>query len=297
MVEVATKAPKTVDDTTCVVCAAETPSSNDFCHSCHAPVEISHAVARRGAPPRFLPILGPSGAGKTVYLGLLLDMLSKGSGSLKGIPNGPFSLAVQQETVSALENRRFPDKTRSEADDWRWVHCEVAPARRPRNVTDIVTPDLAGEAIALEITRPGSYSIIKSVVSQSAGLILLFDSQRARDNGRDEDLFAMKLLSYLENTLAQQHTTRRKLSIPLAIVFTKSDACAEASADPAEFAATTMPGLTQTCQRRFANHRFFAAGMVGSYAIATDGYGRRSRVPLHVEPRGILEPLEWVATQ
>jgi len=285
-----------VETITCVVCSVQTPSNGAFCQWCHAPLEISHAVVRRGTPPRFLPILGPSAAGKTVYLGLLLDMLSKGTGPLRGVPNGPFSLAIQQETMRALQKRRFPDKTRSEADDWRWVHCEVSPANRPRRITDIVTPDLAGEAIAMEVDRPGSYPIIGSVVSQSAGLILLFDSQRARDNGREEDLFAMKLAAYLENTLTARSRWRRH-PVPLAIVYTKCDACPEATRDPQKFAAATMPGLVQSCTRHFTHCRFFATGMVGSYAVATGGYGRRSRVPLHVEPHGVVEPLQWVVEQ
>lgn len=294
----ATLEPKTqAEAIKCVVCDVTTPASNAYCHWCHAPLEISQAVIRRGTPARFLPILGPSAAGKTVYLGLLLDMLAKGAGTLKGVPNGPFSLAIQQETIRALQKRRFPEKTRSEADDWRWVHCEVAPTTRPRRVTDIITPDLAGEAITMEVDRAGSYPIIGSVVAQSAGLILLFDSQRARDNGRDEDMFAMKLISYLENTITGGRTRWRKLSIPLAVVFTKSDACPEATRAPREFATATMPGLVQSCDRYFTTCRFFATGMVGSYAIATDGYGRRSHVPLHVEPHGVVEPLEWVVGQ
>ena len=261
-------------------------------------MEVSLAVAERGAPPRFLSILGPSGAGKTVYLGLLLDMLTKGSRGLRGVPNGPFSLAIQQETVRALQNHRFPEKTRAESDDWRWVHCEVAPANRPKRITDIVTPDLAGEAIALEVEHANTHPIIRSVISQSQGLILLFDSQRARDNGRDEDFFAMKLMSYLANVFGNGSPPKwRKIKVPIAVVFTKADTCPEAEEDPQGFAAATMPGLVQACSRHFAKHRFSAASIVGSYAMATDSYGRRSHMPLHVEPHGLLEPLEWMIGQ
>ena len=280
---------------TCVVCQESTLSTNLYCHSCQAPVEISQAVQSRGVPGRFLSILGPSGAGKTVYLGLLLDMLTKGSRQIRGIPNGAFSLGIQQETVHALQNHRFPEKTRSEADDWRWVHCEVTHASRPKKIIDIVTPDLAGEAIALELERANSYPIIRSVVSQSEGLIVLFDSQRARDQGRDEDLFAMKLMAYLANVLNKGQVSKwRRIKTPVAIVFTKADMCSEAFDDPEGFAEATMPGLVQSARRHFAKHRFCAAGIVGSYAMATDGYGRRSHIPLHVEPRGLIESLEWV---
>ena len=222
-------------------------------------------------------------------------MLTKGTGSLKGMPNGPFSVAIQQETIHALEQRSFPEKTRAEADDWRWVHCEVSSTKRSRRTTDIITPDLAGEAISLEVDKAGSYPIIKSIISQSSSLILLFDSQRARDNGRDEDLFGVKLMSYLANSLGGGKSSRwRKLRLPVAIVFTKADTCAEAAENPEAFGEATMPGLVSACRRHFARHAFFAAGVVGSFAMATDGYGRNSLMPLHIEPRGILEPLQFV---
>lgn len=294
MFQTTTESSSASTEITCVVCDMTTPATDMFCRTCSAPVEISQAVSRRGTPRRFLSILGPSGAGKTVYLGLLLDMLTKGTGAIRGVPNGPFSLAVQQETVRALQNRRFPEKTRSEADDWRWVHCEVSPANQPKRITDLITPDLAGEAIALEVDRTGSYPIIRSVVAQSEGIIVLFDSQRARDNGRDEDLFAMKLMAYLANTLSRGPALRKKIRVPISLVYTKSDTCPEAAADPETFAENTMPGLVQSCRRHFANGRFFAAGIVGSYAMAVDSYGRRSQVPLHVEPHGLLEPLDWI---
>lgn len=293
-----TTKPADATDLKCVVCQELTLSTNLYCHACQTPVEISQAVARRGTPARFLSILGPSGAGKTVYLGLLLDMLTQGGKALRGIPNGPFSLAIQQETVHALQNRRFPEKTRSEVDDWRWVHCEVSAANRPKQITDIITPDLAGEAISLELDRANTYPIIREIVAQSAGLLLLFDSQRARDRGRDEDLFGMKLVAYLANVLNNGQLAKwRRTRVPVAVVYTKADMCPEAFEDPTSFAEATMPGLVQSCRRHFARHRFCAAGIVGSYAMATDGYGRRSHMPLHVEPRGLLEPLEWIIGQ
>ncbi|MBX3438739.1 MAG: hypothetical protein KF861_14690 [Planctomycetaceae bacterium] len=282
----------------CACCDHSIALRHLFCPNCHAPMEVSQAVASRGAPPRFLTLLGPSGAGKTVFLGVLLDMLSKGSRPLRGLPNGPFSLAVQQETIDALQKQRFPEKTPSEADQWRWVHCEVSSTKRPKRVLDIVTPDLAGEAIALELEHENSHPVIRSVIGKSAGLLVLFDSGRARDDGRTEDLFAMKLISYLANVYrASGPLQRRKCSVPLSIILTKSDSCPEALRNPEEFAAAAMPGLVQGCRRHFAHYRFFASGIVGSYALGLDGYGRRLHMPLHVEPHGILEPLEWLMEQ
>ncbi len=295
MAEVATNPRIEIPRLACVCCGKQTIQQARYCTHCQAPLEVSKAVHRRSVPPQFIPVLGPSGAGKTVFLGLLLDMLSKGLCSLRGLPNGPFSLRLQQETVSALEERRFPQKTPTESDNWKWVHCEVSSARKPSRVLDIVTPDLAGEAIAMEVEQEGTFPIIQSVVSRSVGLVILFDARRARDEGRIEDLFAMKLMTYLANACRPAGGSKAKrVSLPISIVLTKADCCPEALEDPAAFAAATMPGLVQACQRHLARHQFFACSVVGSHAMATDSYGRRMHVPLHVEPRGVMEPLEWI---
>ncbi|GAB4154516.1 MAG: hypothetical protein Tsb009_31160 [Planctomycetaceae bacterium] len=249
----------------------------------------------RGEPANFISVLGASGAGKTVFLGFLLDILTKGTRGLKGLPNGAFSVGVQQQTITALQHRRFPEKTPSESDSWQWVHCEVTHEKRPKDFFDIVTPDFAGEAIAMEVERPKTYPTIRTVARQSKGLLILFDSQRVRDAGRDEDFFAMKLASYLASLQGKNGSPRwRKLKTPVAIVFTKADSCPEAVENPAEFAAANMPGLVQACERSFGNHRFFASGVVGSSVTVTDEFGCRVLVPLHIEPHGIIEPLEWI---
>lgn len=282
----------------CVCCEKPTVDHGGLCTHCQAPIELSRSAEKRQSASRFVSVLGASGAGKTVYLGMLLDMLSKGALRLQGLPNSPFSVAVQQHTINALQDRRFPEKTPSEADNWRWVHCEVTDVGRRKKHVDVVTPDFAGEAIAMEIEHEGSYPTIQTVVSRSDSLLVLFDSTRARDAGRDEDFFAMKLMSYV----ARQHATQgakpnSAIKTPIAIVFTKSDTCAEAMQDPRQFAQSTLPGLVQSCSRLFTNHQYFAASVVGSMAIAVDGFGRQMHLPLHVEPHGIVEPLRWIMDQ
>lgn len=292
---------------TCACCGNETVDRTGYCAHCQMPFEMSRAVNQRGTPARFVSILGRSGAGKTIYLGFLIDMLTRGTQNLRGLPHGAFSLATQQETVYALENRRFPEKTPSEADSWQWVHCEVSHVKKPKRFVDIMTPDFAGEAIAQEIERENTYPLIRSVVSRSEALLLLFDSTSARDDARGEDVFGMKLMSYLAKIHGKaDHPTNlrsvsggarrrwRKVRVPIAVVLTKSDSCPEAMDDPADFAAANLPGLVQACRRNFSQYDFFAAGVVGSSAVAVDGYGRRMHLPLHAEVRGILEPLEWI---
>ena len=279
----------------CAVCGFPNTVKEGYCEHCMAPLELSRSIATRGAAPRFLSVLGASGAGKTVYLGLLLDILSKGYRGLNGFANGPFSVAVQQETVAALQMQQFPEKTPSEADHWKWVHCEIARGDKAKDCLDLVTPDLAGEAIALEMEQPGTFETIRVLVKKSSSFIALIDSVRARDAGRDEDLFAMKLISYLSSVHeGNKKSRKRKLKIPVALVFTKADLCPEALEDPEQFAASNLPGLLRLCQRNLANYKCFSVGVAGASASVADDYGNHMRIPLRVEPHGVVEPIEWL---
>lgn len=283
-------------DDGCVCCGVGYAGSGPLCIRCQAPVELSRIVHRRGAAPRFVPVLGASGAGKTVYLGMLLDILTKGTQRLTGIAAGSFSVALQQHTATSLAARRFPEKTPVEAEGWQWALCDVRSRAKPKNYADLLTPDFAGESIAQEISQQGSYPAIRHVMTQAKGLLVLCDSLQVRDAALSEDLFALNLLTYLAQTLDADRRTRRKRydKLPLAIVLTKSDACPDAHQDPATFAASNLPRLRQLCQHRFPLHRFFASTVVGSCLTIVDAYGCENQVPLHIQPHGILEPLEWI---
>lgn len=275
-------------------------SPGDACKRCQTPLEVSRSIFLRDEVSSFVTVLGASGAGKTVYLGLLLDMLSRGHGNLTGVPNGAFSVAVQQHTVAALEHRRFPEKTPNEADQWNWVHCETRDSRKPKTCVDLITPDLAGEAIAMEVENPGSNFTVASCLRSAGGIILLLDSQRVRDHGRGEDMFGIKVLTYLANIHQERRQPAKNkkqpplFEIPLAIVFTKSDNCPEATESPREFIATNMPGTTQICRQKFARRSLFAASVVGSTMTTYDPTGASVEIPLHVQPHGIVEPFQWV---
>src|SRR5205807_431219 len=77
----------------------------DPCGTCHAPAMVIESIFNRDLEPKFIGVLGPSGVGKTVYLGMLLDMLSRGEGGLQGTAKGPFSLALHRNVVLALERQ------------------------------------------------------------------------------------------------------------------------------------------------------------------------------------------------
>jgi len=286
----------------CICCDNRLEQRDEYCTECNTPTVLSYTVATRGGAQSFVSVLGASNAGKTVYLGLLLDILSKGDKSFRGFATGAFSMDLQEQVVTALEGRTFPEKTPSEADLWKWLHCQISVAekKKARNV-DLISPDLAGEAIAMEVNQMGTYPVIGHVVKKSNGIMILCDSMRVRDSGSGEDLFAIKLASYiahmhgLEN---QRSSWRTRTAGPaVAIVFTKCDGCPEALEDPRQFAANNTSRLYEYCGEKFKRHEFFASSVAGSSGLLADSRGRRMRIPFHIQPCGVLEPLRWIISQ
>lgn len=263
----------------------------DPCGSCHAPATVIESIIYRESMPRFIGVLGPSGVGKTVYLGMLLDMLSRGFCGLHGMSKGPFSLALHRNLVLALERQRFPEKTPNEADRWDWVHCEVTAGRRSP-VVDIVTPDVAGEAVMGELETPKSNPTIRALIGRCSGLVVLADIVQIVQDGQGQELFAMQLVSYLDTLRPTRR--RSKLDIPVAIVFTKADLYDGVVRDPESFARSNAPALWRLCDSRLKHYRFYCSGVAGATGRLIDRDGTETLVPLRVEPRGIVEPFAWL---
>lgn len=266
----------------------------DPCGTCHAPASVIESILYRERNPRFVGVLGPSGVGKTVYLGMLLDMLSRGVGGLHGAGKGPFSLALHRNTILALERQRFPEKTPTEADRWEWVHCEVTTGKKSQ-VYDIVTPDVAGEAVQDELEHPRSNPTIRALISRCAGLVVLADIIQVVADGQGQELFAMQLISYLDALRPMRK--RGKVDVPVAIVFTKADLFAGAVREPDAFARANAPALWRLCDSRLKSFQFYCSGVAGSTAKLIDRDGAESLVPLRIEPRGVIEPFAWLLAQ
>ncbi|QEG41040.1 TRAFAC clade GTPase domain-containing protein [Roseimaritima ulvae] len=283
----------------CACCEQRLPEGQEFCSECQTPAVLSQTVATRSGEKNFVSVLGASNAGKTVYLGLLLDILSNGSEEFRGTTTSAFSIDLQEQVISALEKRTFPEKTPSEADSWKWMHCQISMAeKKARRYVDLISPDFAGEAIAMEVNHAGMYPAISHVVSKSSGLLILCDSMRVRDEGSGEDIFALKLASYIaaQHGLSGNGRGRRSASSSpaVAIVFTKCDGCSEAIGDPALFASHNTPRLFEFCKRTFSRHAFFAASVAGRSGMLSDSSGRGMRFPFHIQPQGVIEPLRWL---
>jgi len=277
--------------TQCYLCGADNAFDAELCHHCQAPMALAHQAKNQATPPRMVAIVGASGAGKTVYLGMLMDMLSRMPKRLRVMARGAFSITLQQSTTAALSRCRFPGKTANEPDRWNWVHCQV---RRPRQrePLDMIMPDMAGEALLEEIDHPHAYRAIRSFLGKCVGVIALVDAVTLMQGRREHDYFTMKLLSYLIELNDDPKRGWRKQ--PVAIIFSKADECDECLDDPAAFAQSHATGLWQQCKERFELHKFFATGVAGACAQHRDRFGGRVNVPLRIEPRGIIEPFEWV---
>jgi hypothetical protein len=281
-------------DRACPLCGSHS-YEGESCGSCYLPYKVIESIRSRPDPPRFVVVLGPTGVGKTVYLGMLLDLLTRGTAGLHGLSRSPFSLTLHRNLILALERQRFPEKTPVETDRWHWLHSEVVAPRGKRTV-DIVTPDVAGEAVMYEMENPGTNKTIRALISRCAGMVVLVDLVEVVADGQSQELFAMQLISYLD-ALRPGKKRSRKVDVPVAIVFTKADLFEEWIPDPEGFARGNVPGLLGQCQARLEKFAFYCSGVAGSCAKLIDEGGQERLIPLRVEPRGIIEPFAWMVSQ
>lgn len=278
----------------CYICDQGNTFDAELCRHCFAPMALAHQATTQKVSPITLATIGPSGVGKTVFLGMLMDMLSRNSGRLQLLARGAFSINLQQATTTALSRGEFPDKTPNEPDRWNWVHCQVQSAKRKRPC-ELIMPDMAGESILEEVNHPHSYEVIRALLTKCTGVLILVDASKLHAGSMDQDFFTMKLLTYLvelDNNAKTGWGTR-----PVALVFTKADDCESCFDDPEAFARRHAPGLWRQCQERLKNHRFFAAAVAGACAVRNVAGEDRVRVPLRIEPRGIVEPFAWMIEQ
>jgi hypothetical protein len=195
--------------------------------------------------------------------------------------------------MASLARCEFPQKTPNEPDRWHWCHCQVI--RKKQKATELIMPDLAGEALLEEVDHPNTYPVIRSFLSKCAGIMVLVDAPRVESGDSDEDFHTMKLISYLCELQADDKKGGWQ-SRPVALVFTKADQCEHCFADPHAFAERHTPGLVQQCRERLRRHAFFAVGVAGAVGYRSEP-GGRVHVPLRIEPRGIVEPFEWLLNE
>ncbi len=275
----------------CLVCGEGNAFDAELCRHCFAPMALAHQANTHKIRPQMLAVIGTSGVGKTVYLGMLLDMLSRQAQRMQILARGAFSITLQQTVMAALSRGEFPAKTPNEPDRWHWVHCQIRTAAK-RDPIELIVPDMAGEAVLEEIEHPLSFLGIRRLLCKCSGAIVLIDAAEMAGGYRQQDYFAMKLVSYLSEL--NDDDGRTWSDRPLAIVLSKADMCETCFDDPATFARRSAEGLWEHCQERFPNHRFFAAGVAGACVSHFVRGAGHIIAPLRIEPRGIIEPFEWL---
>lgn len=283
----------TFDSSQCLICQRTNPPDAMLCSTCGAPMSLIEEAILQQREPRIITILGEANVGKTVYLGFLLDMLSKRAGGFDAVPKGAYSVNLQQTVIGYMSARQFPPKTPLEVDNWKWAYYQVRHRDADREEWfDLLLPDMAGEALAQEIETPQSYKAITGLLARSAGALVLIDAAIAASGSPHPDYFALKLMSYVDKSFA----TRRggKAKNPIAVVLCKADYCPECFDNPRAFAETNLNRMWNICETRFANVEYFAASTVGALGFARDEEDNVVPVPLHAAPRGILEPFEWI---
>ena len=284
----------------CFVCGTGNAFDAELCRNCYAPMPLTNQSEDSQQKTHLLATVGSSGAGKTVYLGMLMDLLSRQSHHLQMIARGAFSISLQQRTMSALARCEFPEKTPSEPDRWNWVHGSLRMHDLGKDV-DLIMPDMAGEAILQEIDHPHTYPVVRAMLEKAAGILLLIDTLRIEDGEGDQDFFGMKVLSYVAelfrkptNSKSKRRPKDKSAKVPVAVVFTKADMCDICFEDPSEYARKHAPGLWQVCEERFPQRQFFASSVAGACASRLSLGHVPRKVPLRVEPRGIVDPFEWL---
>ncbi len=277
----------------CYICGGGNNFDAELCRHCQAPMALSHQAHAQKVMPQLIGTIGSADAGKTVYLGMLTDMLSRQHGELQLLARGAFSVSLQQATMAALAHCEFPQKTPNEPDRWNWVHCQIKSKGRKQPV-ELIMPDLAGEAILEEIEHPNTYPVIRAFLKKCSSVLMLVDAARLEDGEQEQDFFAMKMVTYLCGLDDDPKTGWSNR--PVSLIFTKADQCDSCYTDPTSYASKRTPGLWQHCQERLKKHRFFAAGVAGACANHLELGGKR-QVPLRIEPHGIVEPFAWLVQQ
>jgi hypothetical protein len=282
----------------CLVCDHENCRSAERCRNCSAPMSLAHNSQSLKRRPHLIAVLGASGAGKTVYLGLLMDMLTRHVGLLRSTARGPMSISLQQATTTALATGWFPEKTVTTPEHWNWVHCQFN-CRRSRRPLELVIPDISGEALAVETDRAGRYPAIRSLLANCAGVMVLADAEQLQSGDHSKDFVALKLLSLLAELREEKSHSWRKRNVerrPLALVLTKADKCDGLNENPREFVEGHAASLWNDCCSRFPRHNVFACSVAGATAVR-ESFGGRLHVPLRIEPHGIIEPFGWLMAE
>ncbi|MBC8351039.1 MAG: hypothetical protein H8E66_03580 [Planctomycetes bacterium] len=280
-------------DVPCFVCEGGNRHDAERCRHCYAPMALTYQVTdKRSTKPQVLAVIGPRGAGKTSYLGMLCDSVLRQQDVSQTVARGAFSVSLQQQVISRLVRQKFPMATPEDAESWNWNHLQVVGSNC-RRTRELIFPDISGAVMEREFDD-GASPITRAFLKRCTGAIVLLDTQRIDRGDPTPDFFAMKLLSYLcEFGTKRSESWRHK---PIAFLFTKADRSQVCMESPREYAETYAQGAFRQATSSLKRFKFFASSVAGA-SINLEIDGAPVSLPLRVEPRGIREPFDWMLNQ
>lgn len=290
----------------CYVCRTDNLFDGTVCRTCHAPLELTRAHAETKVKCQLVATFGGTDVGKTVFLGAMLDLLSRCPPKGEHIQNDASSIAVQKNVLTALAQYSFPDRTPSDPREWAWGRCQVNSAQR-KSPLPVFLVDPAGSAVLEETDHPGNCLALDGLFRRATGVFLVVDAGRMSRGDKDEEFFARQIVTHLASLrqeVAQESRTKRRAGEetgvelpPLAVVLAKADQCEQAFEDPRQFVRAQMPGLDQFLQEYAKKVEVFPVSAVGATATCVDRSRQTRDFPLRVELRGMTAPFEWMLRQ
>ncbi|MEM8679729.1 MAG: hypothetical protein AAGF97_10295 [Planctomycetota bacterium] len=287
----------------CHLCGHDNLFDADACRHCYAPISIARAMHDEKKPisPSIVTAIGADGSGKTMLLGMLLDILSRQRERTDVTTCDSSSVALQQEAMAALARGEFPAPTSSEPEHWKWAHCRLR-RRSKKQPAEVYFVDVSGRSVIYELAHRGNCPLVGGLFSKSQCFLLTIDAMRVHEGDKDEEFYAMQMLSRILEVRerdAQSERTfkgrRTPTMIPnVALVLTKVDQCEACFDNPREYAKGRLANLVQLLEDSFPKHEFFGVSIVGAQGIRRSSEGRRQFAPLRVEPRGVMEPFRWI---
>src|SRR4029078_4095506 len=91
----------------CYICEQGNAFDAEICRHCQGPMALAHQAHSQKVRPQMIATIGSSGVGKTVYLGMLLDMLSHMPEQMQIIARGAFSITPQHYPMTSLSAWEF----------------------------------------------------------------------------------------------------------------------------------------------------------------------------------------------
>jgi GTPase SAR1 family protein len=248
--------------------------------------------------PRSLSValIGPSGAGKTVYLTMLYRELEMHTNpGLTFAPYGYKTIEEINRNLNYIQNGTFPPSTELGAH-FRYEALALYGNGILKRRFRLQIVDYAGEHLD-EFNISSDKWLHRSeffdYVLSSDALIIMLDCERllAKDETNLVHNFENVIVATLHTLIQERSKDPTKLfDNPVALVFSKSDLIK--SKEDKEYIIQSLARLISICKTRFRYFRYFYVSSIGSTPVL-DNQGVRTP-PKEIIPIGVVEPILWL---